>query len=159
MAAEDIGNLVPTKIPGYTDDADIQAALKLYHYGDYDFDTAETNPNNLVSPSIPYTINDLQNQIDTNEQTEIDARNISSAQDDQPVAGDFSSFSVSIPNGYLWVDTNAAAGVGLFSATSIYTTTAPTQNLQNGLIWIKKGSSPIEVYVYNSDISDWDQVI
>ena len=30
MAAESIGNLIPTKIPGYADAADIQAALRLY---------------------------------------------------------------------------------------------------------------------------------
>ena len=64
MAAESIGTLVPTKIPGYSDAADIQAALRVYHYGSYTFDTAESNAANLVSPSIAYTINDLQSQID-----------------------------------------------------------------------------------------------
>jgi hypothetical protein len=65
MAAESIGTLVPTKIPGLADQADIQAALRVYHYGSYDFDTAETDPAELVNPSIAYTINDLQDQIDT----------------------------------------------------------------------------------------------
>jgi hypothetical protein len=64
MAAESIGTLVPTKIPGYSDAADIQAALRVYHYGSYTFDTAESNAANLVNPSIAYTINDLQSQID-----------------------------------------------------------------------------------------------
>ena len=64
MAAESIGNLVPTKIPGYADAADIQAALRVYHYGSYTYDPNETNPANLVNPSIAYTINDLQDQID-----------------------------------------------------------------------------------------------
>jgi hypothetical protein len=64
MAAENIGTLVPTKIPGYSDAADIQAALRLYHYGSYTFDTAESNAANLVNPSVAYTINDLQSQID-----------------------------------------------------------------------------------------------
>jgi hypothetical protein len=65
MAAESIGSLVPTKIPGLADQADIQAALRLYHYGSYTFDTAETDPAELVNPSIAYTINDIQEQIDT----------------------------------------------------------------------------------------------
>jgi hypothetical protein len=65
MAVESIGVLVPTKIPGYADAADIQAALRAYHYGSYTFDTAETNPANLINPSIAYTINDLQSQITT----------------------------------------------------------------------------------------------
>jgi len=64
MAAENIGTLVPTKIPGYSDAADIQAALRLYHYGSYTFDAAESNAANLVNPSVAYTINDLQSQID-----------------------------------------------------------------------------------------------
>lgn len=63
MAEQLIGTLVPTKIPGYSDTADIQAALKAYHYGSYTFNTAETDPNNLINPSIAYTINNLQNQI------------------------------------------------------------------------------------------------
>ena len=40
MAVENIGNLVPTKIPALIDDANIQDALKAYHYGSYTFDTA-----------------------------------------------------------------------------------------------------------------------
>jgi len=64
MAVEDIGNLVPTKIPALIDDANIQDALRAYHYGSYDFDTAENDPAELLNPSIAYTINDLQNQIE-----------------------------------------------------------------------------------------------
>ena len=63
MAAESIGNLVPTKIPGYADAADIQAALRLYHYGDYTYTPSNSNTANLVNPSIAYTINSLQSQI------------------------------------------------------------------------------------------------
>ena len=63
MAVESIGTLVPTKIPGLSDPADIQAALRAYHYGSYTFDTSETDPDNLINPSIAYTINALQEQI------------------------------------------------------------------------------------------------
>jgi len=64
MAAENIGTLVPTKVPGYADAADIQAALRVYHYGSYTFDINEDDPAELINPSIAYTINDLQEQID-----------------------------------------------------------------------------------------------
>jgi hypothetical protein len=64
MAVESIGSLVPTKIPGLSNQADIQAALRIYHYGSESFDTAETDPTELINPSIAYTINDLQDQID-----------------------------------------------------------------------------------------------
>jgi hypothetical protein len=63
MAAESIGALYSTKIPGYADNADIQAAFKLYHYGSTEYNTANANTANLVSPSIAYTLNDLQVQI------------------------------------------------------------------------------------------------
>lgn len=64
MATEPIGILVPTAIPGYQDAADIQAALRAYHYGSYTYDINETDPNELINPSIAWTINNLQDQID-----------------------------------------------------------------------------------------------
>jgi hypothetical protein len=138
MAVENIGNLVPTKIPALADDADIQDALRAYHYGSYDFDTAETDPAELLNPSIAYTINNLQDQIDDQVALELAARNISSAQNTAPVAANFTAFSATIPNGYIWVDKDAAAPVGYISATSVYTATQPTTGLANGVIWIKK---------------------
>jgi hypothetical protein len=159
MAVENIGNLVPTKIPALADDADIQDALRAYHYGSYDFDTAETDPAELLNPSIAYTINNLQDQIDDQVALELAARNISSAQNTAPVAANFTAFSATIPNGYIWVDKDAAAPVGYISATSVYTATQPTTGLANGVIWIKKGSSPLEMYVYNGDTSTFNQVI
>jgi hypothetical protein len=63
MAVESIGVLYSTKIPGYADNADIQAALRAYHYGSYSFDTSESNAANLINPSIAYTLNNLQAQI------------------------------------------------------------------------------------------------
>jgi len=159
MAVEDIGTLVPTKIPALVDDANIQDALKAYHYGSYDFDTTETDPEELLEPSIAYTINSLQNQITTKAALEVAARNISSAQNSVPVAANFTAFSETIPNGYIWVDKDASAPVGYMSATSVYTATEPTTGLANGVIWIKKDSVPLEMYVYNSDTSSFDQVI
>jgi hypothetical protein len=158
MAVENIGNLVPTKIPALIDDANIQDALKAYHYGSYDFDTAETDPAELLNPSIAYTINDLQNQIDDNATLEEVARDISRASTIAPIASAFTAFSDTIPDGYIWVDTDSSAGVGYYSATSAYTATAPTTNLTNGLIWIEKGSSPLTMYVWNADTSNWDEI-
>lgn len=156
MAAENIGVLIPTKIPAFIDDADIQAALRLYHYGDYNFDINETDPTNLVSPSIAKTIYDIQQDILT-KYNELDTRRISRASDAEPVPGDFPENE--IRDGFVWVDTNAEDPFGPYGATCFYTTTAPTANLTNGLIWIKKGSSPLEMYVYNTTTSAWNRVI
>jgi hypothetical protein len=60
MAIEDIGALVPTKVPGYADDADIQAALRIYHYGSDTFDINSTNSALLPSASIAKRIIDIQ---------------------------------------------------------------------------------------------------
>jgi hypothetical protein len=159
MAVENIGNLVPTKIPALSDDANIQDALKAYHYGSYDFNTAETNTANLLNPSIAYSITNLQTQITTKAALEVAARDSSRATTTAPTAAAFTAFSNTIPDGYIWLDTDSSAGVGYYSATSAYTTTAPSTNLANGLIWIKKGSSPLEMYVYNGDTSTFNRVI
>jgi hypothetical protein len=66
MAAENIDNTVtgtglfPAKVPGLSDAADIQAALKLYHYGSYTYDGSNTNPANLVTPSIAKHLQNLK---------------------------------------------------------------------------------------------------
>ena len=159
MAVENIGNLVPTKIPALSDDANIQDALKAYHYGSYTFDTAETNTANLLNPSIAYTITNLQTQINTKAALEVAARDSSRASTTAPTAAAFTAFSNTIPDGYVWLDKDSSAGVGYYSATSVYTTTAPSTNLANGLIWIKKGSSPLEMYVYNGDTSVFNRVV
>lgn len=62
MASVDIGNIVTTQIPGYGDSADIQAALKLYHYGQ---STVPANEGSVPPESIAGYILDLQDQIDT----------------------------------------------------------------------------------------------
>ena len=159
MAVENIGSLVPTKIPALVDDANIQDALKAYHYGSYDFDTAETNTANLLNPSIAYTITNLQTQITTKAALEVAARDSSRATTTAPTAAAFTAFSNTIPDGYVWLDKDSSAGVGYYAATSVYTTTAPSTNLANGLIWIKKGSSPLEMYVYNGDTSVFNRVV
>ena len=68
MAEENIDNTVDgsglfnTKIPGLGDAADIQAALRLYHYGSYTYDGANTDTGFLLTPSIA---KHLQNLVDT----------------------------------------------------------------------------------------------
>ena len=65
MASESIGSIYPTQIPGYADNADIQAAFRLYHYGSTTYNTANTNVADLEENSIAYTLNNLQTQITT----------------------------------------------------------------------------------------------
>ena len=60
---------VNTKMPSLSDNADIQEALRLYHYGAPSgtgvgqYDPTSTNPANLVNPSIAHSLYNLQTQI------------------------------------------------------------------------------------------------
>ena len=56
--------LFNAKIPGLSDAADIQSALRLYHYGSYTYDGANTNTGLLLTPSIA---KHLQNLVEMDE--------------------------------------------------------------------------------------------
>lgn len=147
MASENIGNVYPTKVPGYDDAADIQAALRLYHYGSSTYDINNVDLAALVSPSIAYTLNDLQSQIDDNLLNPAAAAEV---QDTEPV---------SPVDGFLWVHSDATYTGLPLSATSIYQNSTPTENLVDGLLWIKKGTSPLEMSVYDANTSAFIRVI
>jgi len=62
---ESIGVQYPTAIPALADTADIQEALRIYHYGGtaLEFSPTEPDPTNLIEDSIAYHLYNLQNQI------------------------------------------------------------------------------------------------
>ena len=67
---ESIGNLYETEVPALSDTADIQEALRVYHYGapsgsgSGQYPITNTDPTNLVIPSMAYHLYNLQTQID-----------------------------------------------------------------------------------------------
>jgi hypothetical protein len=67
---ESIGNLYETEVPALSDVADIQEALRVYHYGAPSgsgagqYPISNSAPSNLVQPSIAYHLYNLQEQID-----------------------------------------------------------------------------------------------
>ena len=138
MATESIGALIPTAIPGYADAADIQAALRAYHYGSYSYSPANTSPGSLVTPSMAKTIYDIQQDI-------VDLENRPSSGGDVavnvPVPGDFTPSG--IPNGYIWVDQDGTIGGQPISATSVFTNSVPTSDLSTGVIWVDKDPTSI----------------
>lgn len=138
MATESIGTLIPTAIPGYTDSADIQAALRAYHYGSYAYDPANTSPASLVTPSIAKTIYDIEADI-----TALENRPSSGGEVDatQPAPGDFTP--PEIPDGFIWVDEDGTVGGQPTSATSVFTNSAPTTSLTTGVIWVDKDATEI----------------
>ena len=138
MAVESIGALYPTKIPGYADAADIQAALRAYHYGSYSYNTANTSPASLEAGSIAKFLYDIETDI-----AALEARPSSggNAQTTQPVPADFSPADV--PDGYIWVDSDGTLGGVPTGATAVFTNSAPTTSLTTGTIWVDKDSTDI----------------
>lgn len=142
MAAEDIGALYNTKIPGYEDAADIQAALKLFHYGSTTYDETNTNPSQLPNPSLARHLQDLRDDITVLEGLAPGSDYLASAPT-EPI------------DGYIWVDANSTGnGAPLYSA-AVYTNEAPTTNLIDGIIWVDKDASPQRAYIYNAGSASW----
>lgn len=147
MAAENIGQLVPTKIPGYEDAADIQAALRLYHYGSYTFNTSETNAANLVNPSIAYSINNLQQQIN-NVDLSAAIRKV-----DLNAKGDIISASADNTPAILSVGTNGQVLSANSSTTSGLQWTTPEVTLSNSATLTNKTlTAPVINVAFNSQI-------
>jgi hypothetical protein len=65
MASEDIGKLFKTQIPGFEDAADIQAALKLYHYGSTSYNPNNEDPSGLLSNSVAGHFQTLKDRLDS----------------------------------------------------------------------------------------------
>ena len=143
MATESIGTLIPTAIPGYTDSADIQAALRAYHYGSYSYDPANTSPGSLVTPSIAKTIYDIQADITTLENRPSSGGEVDAT---QPAPEDFTP--PEIPDGFIWVDSDGSVGGQPTSATSVFTNSAPTTSLTTGVIWVDKDATEIVANPY-----------
>lgn len=136
ITPENIGNLYPTKMPSLEDSADIQRALRIYHYGAIpgtgvgEYDPLNTNIANLKNPSMAYTLNDLQTQIDGIEsgvlQNSIFAAKgdlISASANDTPVI-----LSAGTNNQVLTVNNATASGLQWANTLSSITLASPTIN-------------------------------
>lgn len=144
MADVSIGSIYETKVPGYDANADIQAALRLYHYGSTTYDPANTNTSALVNPSMAYHLKVIQDSIN--------AINALGA------GGQVSStLPTGKPEGYIWVDSSSTPGVAPTNPTAIYTTETPTSPT-DGTLWVVKGSSPLLMKIYDSSTSSWKTI-
>jgi hypothetical protein len=145
MAVESIGTLVPTKIPGYADAADIQAALRAYHYGSYTFDVNETNAANLINPSVAYTINNLQTQISALDLTSTIQKSYLNAK------GDLISASADNTPSLLSVGTNGQVLSANSATTSGLQWTTPDITLTNSVTLTNKTlTAPVINVAFNS---------
>lgn len=116
MATENIGSKYNTQIPSLTENADIQTALKIYHYGQ------STEPSTLVSNSVA-------GHLQTLEDTKIDIVPI------QIVAGAQNDLDLKITSGYYSISTNAIASAGLHYPSSATAGMLSVINDGSGLVY------------------------
>ena len=139
--AEEIGGVYNTKIPEYSDNADIQEAFKLFLYGST---TIPTNTAAVVSPSLAGHLKDLQESID-----------------DISDIGIGSAYSATEPtvvtDGYIWVDADAPIESSVLVPTALYQDAEPTGTIAEGTLWVDKNSSPLKLYVYDT-LLGWREV-
>lgn len=132
MAAENIGTIYPTKIPGLEDPADIQAALKLYHYGTSNTITTESE---IIANSVVGHIKALDTRVDA-----IESDGLGSAV--------LASMPTTVDNGYIWVDSSTSPTSEAQYATASYQTSAPSSPT-TGTLWVDSDSSPLAMYVWS----------
>ena len=125
---DSIGNLYETEVPALSDVADIQEALRIYHYGapsgsgPGQYPISNSAPSNLVVPSMAYHLYNLQEQIDNFESGVLPSAYtakgvlISASQASTPRALDVG------PNGQV-LTTNSATLTGLEWSTPAVTLT------------------------------------
>lgn len=148
MATENIGGLYNTKQPGYDDAADIQAALKAFLYGSYDYDTTNTDPTQLPNPSLAHHLQGLKDRIQDQEDLGIGSDYLTLAQ----IA------AIASPvDGYIAMasDSNGGAVESLY-ASAFYSNEAPTTDIVDGVLWVDKDSSALDTYVYDSTLLPGD---
>jgi hypothetical protein len=138
MAVESIGTIYPTKIPGYADAADIQAALRAYHYGSYTYDTSNTSTAALEANSIAKFLFDIETDIAALENRPSSGGEVDTT---APAAVDFTP--AEIPDGFIWVDEDGSLGGAPTGATAVFTNSAPTTSITTGTIWVDKDSTAI----------------
>lgn len=128
-----------TKIPGYSESADIQNALKLFLYGST---TVPATSSEIVSDSIAGHLKALQEDIDL-----VDAKGIGSSL--------ASTEPSSVGNGYIWVDSTSSVTSDVQYANASYQATAPSSPT-TGTLWVDSDSSPLTMYVWSG--TEWLEI-
>jgi hypothetical protein len=133
-----------TSIPTLADNADIQEALRVYHYGSA---TPPANLNEVTSKSVAGHFKSISDRVTSVEEIGIGS-------------GYQTSVPTSVPNGYIWVDSDSAAPIfdeTLVSVPSVakYQNSEPTSNLVDGMQWVDKDDAFLTMYVYDQGTTSW----
>lgn len=134
--------LFDTEIPDFVDNANIQEALRMYHYGTSDGSFVSSNA--AISGGIAGYLKEAFSNISSLENQGIG----SSYENSEPA---------NVVAGHIWVD-GSSSGFQSFVTKSVYQVAQPTEGLFDGMLWIEKGSSPLTMYVYDADTSTWKAI-
>jgi hypothetical protein len=135
------GELYNTQIPELSENANIQEALRYFHYGTL---TTPTSSSEILNESLAGHLKYIKSQVDV-----------------QASRGIGSVFQTSPPslteNGYIWVDSDSVAPVfDTDSLSAVFSPIEPANNLNDGMLWVDSSASPLELYIYNG--SAWEPV-
>lgn len=133
-----------TTIPSLTDDANIQEALRMYHFGTPDGTIADDSGNPVRAESIAGYLGLLQGQIS-----------------ELTIGSEYTSTEpTQIEDGYIWIDSSSSAPVFNSGVVAVakYQNTAPTTGLVDGMLWVDKDSSPLKMYVYDLGTTTWKEI-
>jgi hypothetical protein len=141
------GVLYNTQIPELSENADIQTALKTYHYGTT---TPPSTNSSILANSVAGHLKSLRASVTALE--ELGAG-----------TGFFAEEPADVPDGFIWIDSDSAAPVldpDIVSIPSVarYQDAEPTTNLVNGMLWVDKDSTPLKMYVYDSGTLTWREI-
>ena len=144
MADVSIGAIYATNIPGYDASADIQAALRTYHYGSSTYTISNEDEEQLVNPSIAYHLKTIQDSV--------------TALEELGVGGTYSATTPTSPvEGFIWVDSGSSPNLQPTLPNATYTSSEPTSPV-DGQLWVVKGSSPLLMKIYESATSTWNTI-
>lgn len=133
--------LFDTEIPDFSDNADIQEALRMYHYGSTTIPTTAAE----VSNGIAGYLKVISEDIGTLEEQGIGSAYLPTAPTGKP-------------SGYIWVNSSTAGQSQSFASKTVYQNDAPTEGLFDGMLWVDKDSSPLTMYVYDATSSTWKEI-
>ena len=157
MASENIDGttggtgLFNTAIPSLSDNANIQEALRIYHYG-LSEGTSNIPTLETVNPkSIAGNFKLISNRVSTLESSGIGSKYSPEA-----------NLPETVPDGFLWVDSQSSSPTFNNTGTQAlsiarYQDDIPMGTIPDGALWVDKNSSPLTMYVYDSELG-WREI-
>jgi hypothetical protein len=137
--------LYNTQIPALSENANIQEALRVYHYG--------------VGTGLPTTNSQIQEQSVAGHLRKI-RTDLTTLQNKGVGSSYTATEPTAIDNGFIWVNANSSAPIFNSGVVAVanYQNTAPTVGLVDGMLWVDKDSSPLKLYVYDAGTTSWKEI-